>query len=214
MHLKTVILGIFLIILAPFETYAGTATQTEWSGGPGFFGPVINWGDEFYVDTDIKCYSYPSNIVLQKTILEYTVDGNFEWAYSVYSEDVNGDGYMDVLGSAGYDDDITWWENVDGSGTSWTEHTVDWDFDGAWSVSSADIDDDGYMDVLGAGYWADDITWWENVDGSGTSWTEHTVDWDFDGAWSVCFADIDSDGYMDVLGAAFFACDITWWENV
>ena len=214
MHLKTVILGIFLIILAPFETYAGTATQTEWSGGPGFFGPVINWGDEFYVDTDIKCYSYPSNIVLQKTILEYTVDGNFEWAYSVYSEDVNGDGYMDVLGSAGYDDDITWWENVDGSGTSWTEHTVDWDFDGAWSVSSADIDDDGYMDVLGAGYWADDITWWENVDGSGTSWTEHTVDGDFDGAWSVCFADIDSDGYMDVLGAAFFACDITWWENV
>jgi len=144
---------------------------------------------------------------------EHTVDGDFDWAASVYSADINGDGYMDVLGASHGDDDITWWENVGGSGTSWTEHTVDGSFNGATAVYSADINGDGYMDVLGAAVHADDITWWENMDGSGTSWTEHTVDGDFNGALSVYSADVNGDGYMDVLGAAYTADDITWWEN-
>ena len=144
---------------------------------------------------------------------EYTVDGDFSGAYAVYAADVDGDGYMDVLGAAAYTDDITWWENTDGSGTVWIEHTIDSDFDGAHSVYAADVDGDGYMDVLGAAHLADDITWWENSDGSGTVWIEHTVNRNFDGAHSVYAADVDGDGDMDVLGAAYNANDITWWEN-
>jgi len=37
-------------------------------------------------------------------------------ANSVYSGDIDGDGNMDVLGAGG--SDITWWENIDGSGES------------------------------------------------------------------------------------------------
>jgi hypothetical protein len=47
-------------------------------------------------------------------------------------------------------------------GQSWTEHTIDGEVDGAVSCYPIDIDGDGDMDVLGAGYNADDITWWEN----------------------------------------------------
>lgn len=43
---------------------------------------------------------------------------DFDGAISVYFSDINGDGYMDVLGAAILDHDITWWENNDGSGTS------------------------------------------------------------------------------------------------
>jgi hypothetical protein len=43
--------------------------------------------------------------------------------------------------------------------------------------------------------------------------SEHTIAGDFDGAYSVYAADVDSDGDMDVLGAAWNASDITWWEN-
>jgi len=143
----------------------------------------------------------------------HIINDNFEEPYSVYSADIDGDGDIDVLGSSAVADGIAWWENTDGAGTSWTEHTVDGNYDETESVYSADIDGDGDMDVLGAAWRANHITWWENTDGTGTSWTEHTIDGDFGGAYSVHAADVNSDGYMDVLGAAYNDEEITWWEN-
>ena len=71
----------------------------------------------------------------------------------------------------------------------------------------------GDMDVLGAAWEDDDITWWENSDTSpGIYWTEHLVDGDFLFAISVYSEDINGDGYMDILGAAWGADDITWWD--
>jgi hypothetical protein len=144
---------------------------------------------------------------------EHTVDGAFDGAKSVFAADVDGDGDLDVLGTAYNDDDVTWWENTAGNGTVWTEHTVDGEYNDARSVYAADIDGDGDMDVLGAAKYDNDITWWENTAGDGTAWTEHTVDGAFDGAISVSAADIDGDGDMDVLGAAFVEDAITWWES-
>jgi hypothetical protein len=145
---------------------------------------------------------------------EHTVKYNFNIAYSVCAADVNGDGYMDVLGASGGDDTIAWWKNNDGSGTSWTEYTIDGGFNYPMCVRTADVDGDGDTDVLGAGYYADAITWWENVDGSGTSWTTHNIDADFDAACFVCAEDVNGDGHMDVLGAAILSGYIAWWENV
>ena len=202
-----------LIFGSLIVTYSDSAVQTDWSGGPGVLGPVIEWSDQFYLDTYVR-WNIPGDIVLQ-LIAKYTVDGNFEDARFVYSEDIDGDGDMDVLGAAGDANNITWWENIDGSGTSWSEHTVDGYFYGACSVYSEDIDGDGDMDVLGAAAGLGGITWWENEDGSGTSWIEHTVDDDpLDWATSVYSKDIDGDGDMDILGADLITRDITWWENL
>ena len=205
--LPLLIFGAFIV------TYADSAVQTDWSGGSGVLGPVIDWSNQFYIDTDIA-WSIPGVIALQQLILEHTIDGYFEGACSVYSKDIDGDGDMDVLGTALIADDITWWENTDGSGRFWIEHTVDGDFDGARSVYSEDINGDGYMDILGAAYTHDDIAWWENIDGSGTSWVKHTIDEDFDGVRYVYSEDIDGDDDMDVLGAAYQADEIAWWENI
>lgn len=41
-----------------------------------------------------------------------------------------------------------------------------------------------------------------------------TVNGDFDGPGEVFAADMDGDGDIDLLGAAEFANDIVWWENV
>lgn len=80
-----------------------------------------------------------------------------------------------MLGAGYYCHDITWWENTDGTGTTWTEHTLDGSFDGARSVYSTDVDGDGYADVLGAGYLCDNITWWDVVDGYSTGTIESSI---------------------------------------
>ena len=251
----------FVSILFTYVVLAGTAIQTDWSGGGGVQGPVSDWGDTFW-SSDVNTDYNAGKLQLLLVPIEHIVDSDFNSAHSVCAADVDGDGDTDMLGAAANADDITWWENTDGTGTSWVEHTVDGDFIGPCSVSAPDVDGDGDMDVLGSSAFTEGIAWWENTDGTGTSWTEHTVDGDFDGAhslysvdvdgdgdtdvlgaggnsivylentdgsgtsWtehtvdgnydgaeSVYAADLDGDGDTDLLGAAFFADEITWWEN-
>jgi hypothetical protein len=140
---------------------------------------------------------------------KHTIDTSFNGARSVYACDVDGDGDIDILGTASNSNDITWWEN-DGS-ESFTKHIIDTSFGGAYSVYACDVDGDGDIDILGAARTGNDITWWEN-DGS-KSFTKHMIDGSFDGARSVYACDVDGDGDIDILGAAIDADDITWWEN-
>jgi hypothetical protein len=112
-----------------------------------------------YLDDEIAWWRFTGNPFAP--FYEYIIDANFDGAESVFAEDVDGDGDMDVLGAAVYDNDITWWEN-DGN-ENFTEHTIDGNYDGAIDVYTEDVDGDGYLDVLGAANLAHDITWWEQV---------------------------------------------------
>jgi FG-GAP-like repeat/Secretion system C-terminal sorting domain len=143
----------------------------------------------------------------------HLVGGRFHYAHSVFATDVDGDGDCDVLGASRALDDIRWWENVEGSGLNWAEHTVDEQFNRAHCVYALDMDGDGDTDVFGAAFDGNDIMWWENLDGAGLNWSEHLVDGEFDGAYSVYAADVNGDGNTDILGAANIADDITWWEQ-
>jgi len=90
------------------------------------------------------------------------------------------------------------------------KHIISTAADGARSVTTADVDGDGDMDVLSASKDDDKIAWYEN-DGSG-SFTEHTISTAANVAWSVTIADVDGDGNMDVLSAS--ADDtIAWYKN-
>ncbi|MFC1735105.1 FG-GAP repeat domain-containing protein [Candidatus Hydrogenedentota bacterium] len=143
----------------------------------------------------------------------HDIDADFEYAHSVYSCDVDGDGNLDVLGAARDGDEIAWWENADGGGVTWIKHSVEQDFDGASSVYGADLDGDGDVDILGAGSNAGKITWWENTTGDGTEWISRNLDATVNGAASVYAADVNGDGLLDVLGAAQDDNEISWWEN-
>ena len=85
--------------------------------------------------------------------------------------------------------------------------------DGAWSVTAADVDGDGDLDVLSASGYDDKIAWYENDGGSPPAFTPHVITTAADGAISVHAADVDGDGDLDVLSASDSDHKIAWYEN-
>ncbi len=229
--------SIITLILVASLAFCGTTTQTDWSGGYGIQGPVSSWSSTFWIaDVTVLYNSGKLEIIDPIPPIEQRIVENFDQVYSIYSADIDGDGDNDLIGAAFRDDEITWWENEDGTGTNWIVHIIDGNFDGARDVHATDIDGDGDVDVLGAAFWDYDITWWENVGGTGTNWTEHIIVGNFRFPNSIHATDLDGDGDVDVmgasdwnnkspfsayfldeddfLGASDYANNVRWWENV
>ncbi len=135
-----------------------TAIQTDWSGGPGISGPVLSWGNTFDMENGVSWYSSTGELNLSySSPIEHLISGSYVRANYTCPVDIDGDGDTDILGAAGrygppyfFSGRIDWWENTDSSGTSWTLHTVDDNFDSAQSICSADLNGDGDIDVIGA----------------------------------------------------------------
>jgi len=137
-----------------------------------------------------------------------------EEAKSVFAADLDGDGDMDVLSASENDDKIAWYENTNGLGIFGLHHIISTNADAATSVYSADLDNDGDMDVLSASIIDDKIAWYENLDGEGNFSTQNIITTIADKANSVYAADIDSDGNLDVLSASIADGKIAWYKNM
>lgn len=94
--------------------------------------------------------------------------------------------------------------------------TINSTSNGAISTYSADIDNDGDMDVLVASSLDNTIAWFENCSinqGSCTNWQKTVISNVALSARDVIAADIDNDGDMDVVSAAFTSDSVFWYEN-
>ena len=175
-------------------------------------------------DMDILCANWKSNdgdfywwenmdglgTSWTEHMISTTCSGGF---FGVCSDDIDGDGDSDFIGAAWYNNKIIWLENADGLGTNWVELTIDDDFDSSLGVHTADFDGDGDMDVLGAGTGADAVTWWENLNGSGSEWTKHVAA----GYYAYITArsdDLDRDGDSDILLTTGMDGQFIWLENM
>ena len=102
-----------------------------------------------------------TNTFSQVEFTSHTITTGAIGANSVYAEDVDGDGDIDVLSASAFDDKIAWYEN-DGN-ENFTSHTITTNANGAYSVHVVDVDGDGDIDVLSASAFDNKIAWYENL---------------------------------------------------
>ena len=141
------------------------------------------------------------------------MDDNAIGARTVIAADLNGDGWLDLVSASKDDDTVAWYPN-DGTGHFQQKIVISSgeESDGAYSLVSADIDQDGDEDLIVASNGNDHVSIWRN-DGLG-NFSKTLVFDNADFVLSVTVADFDRDGDMDIALASFFDGYINWYENL
>ncbi len=133
---------------------------------------------------------------------------------SLHGADVDGDGDVDIL-TASENTHSTWYENMDGEGTSWVEHELSAATVNADATLGADVDGDGDTDIIALSTWPVEslILWYENTDGGGSAWREHELAFPNGEVRAIHGDDVDGDGDMDLFLIASGDDAIVWYEN-
>ena len=143
---------------------------------------------------------------------------------TIEAADFDGDGRLDLLGSARVGGEVVWYKNTGDVGRAWEKHVID-TAPGPWHGHAADMDGDGDLDVVMT-LWdfhpglvagtspltgslderaegLNQVVWYEN-DGSPEAgpWKKHVIADDFPSAFEAVAADIDGDGQMEVVVSA------------
>jgi hypothetical protein len=142
-----------------------------------------------------------------------TLDSSFTFATTVFCADLDGDGDEDILAAANTGNTVAWWNNVDGSGTNWAKRIISSTFNLAFSVAAADLDADGHLDVVATAGSGNRVTWWQNLDGTGTNLVERNIDASYASARGLFVDDVNGDGRLDVVATSFNGNNISWWQN-
>lgn len=145
--------------------------------------------------------------------IKHTISTAVDGPLCVYVADLDNDGKLDVISASNYDDKVAWYHNDGGNPPSWTAHTITTSADGASSLSVADLDADGDLDVISSSRWDNRIAWYENTGGNPLSWTMHTITTSAFDVRCVFAAKVNDDDRIDILAGSVSDDTVAWYEN-
>jgi len=156
---------------------------------------------------------YESDGASPPVFTEHLVDTSANAARSVYSGDLDRDGDLDLLAAHELDDTIAWYESDGATPPGFTKHVISSIAMGATSVSCADVDADGDLDVLSTSESDATLAWYENDGAAIPGFTRRVIfDQSLVALWHAT-ADLDGDGDLDVALAATGDNMVAWFEN-
>ncbi len=127
--------------------------------------------------------------------------------------DMDGDGHPDILIAAPEDETISWFRNK-GQGVSWERVFVAETGGKALAVFVVDMDGDGDLDILASSAADNSLVWYEKLNTSLLSYERHVIHTFPSPADSLHAADMDGNGQVDVIAAAYDDDQIAWFKNV
>lgn len=132
---------------------------------------------------------------------------------AVATADLDRDGDLDIVAAFANDNRIAWFENSGGANPSFTMHTISTAATGASDVLVADIDRDGFVDVVSASAGDGKIAWYQNNGADLPTFTEHLVTTSAAGVSQIAIGDLDHDYDADILAVTPSSDTITWYEH-
>ena len=179
-------------------------------------------------DLDVLASTQPDSTVAW---IENTVGDASVWVRHVITSetggglpvpvDVDRDGDLDVLSTTFVDSRLVWYENTAGDGSTWAPRPIPSTIlSSVDALTAADVDGDGDEDAVAGSFPFDEIRWYENSAGDGSSWVEREIFFGNDeGVVGITAADVDRDGDEDVLSVTSSVASgnephrLRWHEN-
>jgi len=141
---------------------------------------------------------------------EQIISNNNGIPLEVIFGDLDNDGDMDVISTSFFDDRLVWHENLDGNGT-FSDQNIIYNQYVANSIGISDLDYDGDLDILQTGHSI--VAWHENLDGQGSFGPRIDIDNDLSDGDAVTTADINNDGFVDIIVSSSWDDVLYWYDN-
>lgn len=138
----------------------------------------------------------------------------FAGARDVAGADLDKDGDMDIVIACGTANKITWFENDGATPPAFTSRTVLSPANGVSAIAIADIDKDGYLDVVASLAGGGSVLWNRNDGASPPGFVSHVISAIEPGCADVAVGDFNKDNRIDVVVAGATNGEIVWFENV
>jgi uncharacterized repeat protein (TIGR01451 family) len=155
------------------------------------------------------------------------INSSADMVTSMATGDFNNDGLIDLVfsSSSGFNYIVAWHENL-GGGSFAGQQIITSDVIWPKIVITADLNNDGKIDVLSGSAGDDKVAWYENLGNGLFGGQQHINNPDLDGQINngiegdadyvsdVFAIDLDNDGDFDVISASRNDTKLAWYENL
>jgi hypothetical protein len=145
------------------------------------------------------------------------IDDNISGVTSIDYADFNGDGKFDIVAASQNENRIVWYQNDNNGNDTYTIQTIDAVIKSASSVTTADINGDGKIDIVSTSFEDGKIYWHQNdTNEEETEFSQkYTIAEGLNAVKHTSVVDMDGDGDMDVLSSSSeILGKIVWYENI